>query len=112
TLPEGRYQAKVAGTADGDSSGLIAFDVRRSFEEQLDLKARPDLMARIASDSGGTVLDGVSLDEIVKQFQIHQEERRSFQVRRISAWDRWWVFIAVLAFWSLAWGCRRSSGLI
>jgi len=32
-------------------------------DERLDLKARPDLMARIAEESGGAVLEGDDLRE-------------------------------------------------
>src|SRR5262249_38833843 len=49
-LPEGRYQARVAGASEGDPSATAAFDVRSPSDEQLDLTARPDLMARIAQE--------------------------------------------------------------
>jgi hypothetical protein len=111
-LPEGRYEAQVAGTASGNPSSKIAFDVRSSFEEQLDLKARPDLMARIAHESGGLVLEGFNTDDLLKQFQEHQAQGRILQVRRITAWDRWWVLVAILGVWAVAWGLRRSSGLV
>jgi hypothetical protein len=111
-LAEGRYEAQVAGTAAEDPSSKIAFDVRSSFEEQLDLKARPDLMARIAQESGGLVLEGYETDDILKQFQEHQAQGRSLHVRRLTAWDRWWVLVAILGVWAFAWGLRRSSGLV
>jgi hypothetical protein len=86
--------------------------VRSSFDEQLDLKARPDLMARIAQESGGLVLDGFKTDDLLKQFQEHQAQGPSLHVRRITAWDRWWVLVAILGVWAAAWGLRRWNGLV
>lgn len=111
-LPEGRYQARVAGAPENDPSALAAFDVRSPSDEQLDLTARPDLMARIAQESGGAVLEGDRARDVVAQFQEHRERSRPQRVIRMSAWDRWWVFLGVLAVWGWAWGLRRSGGLI
>jgi hypothetical protein len=50
---------------------------------------------------------------IVKQtFDAHQARTRPERVRRITAWDRWWVMGAILLVWGVAWGLRRSGGLI
>ena len=46
-------------------SDEIAFDVRGFAEEQLDRAARPDLMARIAQESGGAVLATGSAAELI-----------------------------------------------
>jgi hypothetical protein len=112
TLPEGRYLARVAGTAEGDTAGSTAFDVRNFTDEQLDLKARPDLMARIAHDSGGAVLEAGTPREMVARFREHLEGSRPPRVRRLSAWDRWWVLVGVIAVWGTAWAVRRSGGLV
>jgi hypothetical protein len=109
-LPEGSYQAKVAGSTD--PAGLAAFDVRSPADEQLDLTARPDLMARIARESGGAVLTGETAADDVAQFQEHRARSRPPRVVRLSAWDRWWVLLGVFAVWATAWGLRRSGGLI
>jgi hypothetical protein len=109
-LPEGRYQARVAGTED--LTGSTAFDVRSFSDEQLDLKARPDLMARIAQGSGGVVLDAGTPREMLEQFRAHLDQGRPQRVRRVTAWDRWWVLLGVLVVWGAAWGVRRSAGLV
>jgi hypothetical protein len=108
-LPEGHYQARVQG---GDATATTAFDVRSPSDEQLDLKARPELMARIATESGGKVLEGDSPSAILGQFREHVHETRPQRVRRLPAWDRWWVLLGVFAVWSTAWGLRRASGLV
>jgi hypothetical protein len=111
-LPEGRYQARVAGSAATDAAGGTAFDVRRFADEQLDLKARPDLMARIARESGGAVLESGTPEEIISRFREYLERDRPQRVRRLSAWDRWWVLLGVFGVWAAAWAVRRSGGLV
>ena len=116
TLPEGRYRAAVA-TADGlpgvrNSSTTVAFDVRPYSAEQLDVQARPDLMARIAEQTGGAVLAPHEAESVARQFHQHLARSRPERVRRITAWDRWWILLGVFCLWSTAWGLRRSVGLI
>src|SRR5205814_10510784 len=102
-LPEGRYQARVAGADASDPAAGTAFEVRNLADERLDLKARPDLMARAAEESGGAVLDGTDPEELARLLRDHWEKTRSRQVRRVSAWDRWWVLAGVLGLWATAW---------
>jgi hypothetical protein len=111
TLPEGQYQARVAATTP-DPTGETAFEVRNLSNEQLDLKARPDLMARISEESGGAVLEGNDYSDVAHVLNQHWEQTKSRQVKRVAAWDRWWVLAAILLVWGVAWSLRRSSGLI
>ncbi len=108
-LPEGRYEAKVAGQAGMETRTL--FDVRSFGEEQLDLTPRPDLMAYVANESGGKVI-GDAGGDVVREFKEHLQKTRPVRVIRATAWDRWWVLAGVLALWAVAWGLRRKSGLI
>jgi hypothetical protein len=109
-LPEGQYEARIRGGSE--STLTTAFEVRDPSTEKLDLKARPDLMARIAEESGGASLDAKSIDELPGLIKSHWEKTRPKQVRRVSAWDRWWVFGGILALWTIAWALRRSGGLV
>jgi hypothetical protein len=113
-LPEGRYEAKILGHKEDedDQSGRITFDVRSFAEERLDLQARPDLMARIASDSGGAVIESDPASEIHHSFQSYIARSRPSRVTRATAWDRWWVFVGIMVVWGAAWGLRRSGGLV
>jgi hypothetical protein len=110
-LPEGHYQARLNGNAQ-DITSRTAFDVRTINQEQLDLQVRPDLMSRIASDSGGAVLGAAPADEMATSFQEHQERSRPPRFERTTAWDRPWAILAVLSIWCLAWLVRRSGGLV
>jgi hypothetical protein len=111
-LSAGGYRARVASSAPAQTAAETVFVVTPPIDEQLDLKARPDLMARIAQDSGGAVLNEASGDEITARFREHQSVTRPINVRRTTAWDCWWVMLAVLALWGTTWGFRRAGGLI
>jgi hypothetical protein len=114
-LEEGSYRAAVVGargTSGDGSSATVAFDVRPYSAEQLDVKARPDLMARISEQTGGTALAADEPASLAEQFREHLARSRPERVRRITAWDRWWILAGVFVVWSSAWGLRRSSGLV
>jgi hypothetical protein len=110
TLPAGQY---MAVTGDGtDPATNIAFDVRTNAAEQLDVAARPDLMEKIAEESGGVVLAEADASDIATRFQQHLAKSRPLQIRRIPLWDKVWVLLAIVACWAAAWGIRRSGGLV
>jgi hypothetical protein len=111
-LPEGRYEARVVGAANDDPSARAVFDVREIQEEQLDIKARPDLMARIAASSGGLVLDKLPTSEIAKSLVAQVAGNRPDRVKRTMAWDRWWVLSLLIAVWTACWIVRRRGGLV
>lgn len=110
TLAEGQYEARVAGTAD--PAAKTAFDVRGNLSERLDIAARPDLMARIAEESGGAVLSATNLEQLAGQFEKYLSASRPPRISKIAAWDRWWVLAGVLAVWCVAWSFRRKAGLV
>jgi hypothetical protein len=115
-LPPGHYLAEVeyAGNTNNDSSNAVktAFDVRQRWVEQLALDARPDLMNRIAIESGGAVLEDANVAEFAKQFEEHLTRSRPPQTRRVPMWDRWWVLVAIFSLWATTWVVRRRSGLV
>jgi hypothetical protein len=110
-LPEGRYEARVAGVDHGVPCAATSFEVRSSSDELLDLAARPDRMARIADESGGASLDGSAADDLADRLWEQWQASRPKQLRRTPAWDNGLVFAAVLGLWAAAWAMRRSAGL-
>jgi hypothetical protein len=111
-LPEGRYVLRVAGAPAEEAFARTVFGVRTVGEEQLNLKPRADLMARLAADSGGKVLESGDGREIAEAFRAHMAALRPPRFERATAWDRWWVLVAVIALWGLSWALRRSAGLV
>jgi hypothetical protein len=111
-LPEGRYDARIAGAAKDDAAAGTAFEVRDLSEEMLDLKSRPDLMARIAAESGGRALEGAETAPLLEQMHAHQKGLRTRELRRTPIWDHWWVLSGAVAVWASAWVLRRSAGLV
>lgn len=110
-LEAGHYEAVVDG-AEGSSGATTAFDVREFTDEQLDLQARADVMARLASLTDGDVLDPTHPDDLLREFDAHQRRSRPPEVRRYAAWDRWWLLMGTFGLWMVAWSVRRSSGLV
>ncbi len=112
-LPEGRYRLRMLDDtpAAGDEAAA-AFDVRPNFREQLDVQARPDLLTYIAAETGGTVLSAETASRVGQEFETHLARSRAVEVRRLTAWDRWWVLTGILTMWGAAWGLRRSAGLV
>ena len=49
---------------------------------------------------------------LAEQFETHLAKSRPQRLARTTAWDRWWILVAALGFWAVAWGLRRSSGLV
>src|SRR5206468_3314751 len=80
--------------------------------EELDLKPRPDLMARLATESGGAVLDADAAGNVKSKFEEHWAKLHPPRYERTTAWDRGWVIAAVFAAWTAAWAIRRSGGLV
>ncbi|MEX0677957.1 MAG: hypothetical protein WD063_12825 [Pirellulales bacterium] len=111
-LPEGRYQAVVAGSPQRDSAARAIFDVRSNVDEFLRLSANVNLMARLAQASGGAVLDDASPQEVAARVDEHLARWRPERVQSTTAWDRWWVLVGVFGVWSVAWGVRRRRGLV
>ncbi|MDA1053615.1 MAG: hypothetical protein O3C40_24470 [Planctomycetota bacterium] len=111
-LAEGRYRARVVGAAENDAAAVAAFDVRGSLAERLDIAARPDLMKLIADESGGAVLEVGDPDELSRKFTEHLAASFPERMLRVTAWDRWWVLIAVMGLWAVSWSLRRRTGLV
>ncbi|HOJ73943.1 MAG TPA: hypothetical protein PLQ89_16170 [Phycisphaerae bacterium] len=116
-LPPGQYEVRVAETPGVESVAwalppFARFDVRAPVREQLELAARPDLMSLIAHESGGAVLTTGSAREVLDAFEQFRRQTQPERVRKIPAWDRWYVLVGVLGVWATAWGVRRRAGLI
>lgn len=111
-LPEGRYEARIAGADPRESGATTKFEVRGNYTERLDVAARGDLLKRVAQLSGGAMVSADRPEELAEKFAEHQATNMPERILRITAWDRWWVLLGVFGLWAAAWALRRSAGLI
>ena len=110
-LPAGNYRATLKDAEQSDRS-VAAFEVRKSITEALELEPRSELLAAVAKESGGRVLEEANGAAIAAAIERQITDNLPIETRRTPAWDRWWVLLAVLGLWTTAWTLRRQSGLI
>lgn len=112
-LAEGDYSGAIEGVEGDEGSTRLAFEVRKLLDEQLYLQARPDIMGRIALLSDGAVLgEGDDVAAIAATIRQQTQADSAQEVRRQTAWDRWWVLLGALGLWGVLWTVRRTAGLV
>lgn len=109
-LAPGRYEAVLKGAEPVQA--VAVFDVRKAGEEELNLASRPDLLEMVARESGGEVVAAADAGQVVQRIHLNLTQRTQQRLAFTTAWDRWWIMLAVVALWGAAWGVRRASGLI
>ncbi|WP_146522287.1 vWA domain-containing protein [Stieleria varia] len=110
-LRPGSYRAELLG-ADKNDRSVTAFEVREPITERLELSPRNDLLAAIAKQSGGQVLETADAALITQTIQQQIIDSLPVETRRTPAWDRWWVLLGVLGLWTAVWTVRRQNGLV
>ena len=101
--------ARLNGQALGqDQQLLVSEDVDR---EMTDVRARPDLMERLAKLSGGQSFRPASseMGSIGALFSNKPEEVVKYQRRPL--WDKAWLLASVLGLLAVEWSVRRWKGL-
>jgi uncharacterized membrane protein len=79
--------------------------------EMADLRAKPDLMAKIARASGGTSLAPMVGDTNRISAVIGNAPAPTVEYRRTPAWDKTWWLGTILGLLSIEWIVRRLSGM-
>lgn len=110
-LAVGTYNAMVVSETADEPLAKTVLDVRDPWYEQLALDARPDLMRRVAEESGGAVVQPSEVDQVVAKFRERIQERRPAESTRTTLWDRPLVMMATLVAWMTTWVVRRRHGL-
>jgi len=110
-LEQGYYEVRLRRQTAGPPAECV-FQVQAPFEEQIDVAARPALMARLAEDSGGVDLTGKDLGQLRSAYMDYWLRTHPTETRHTSAWDKVWVMMIAVAIWSVAWVVRRRGGLI
>ena len=110
-LPEGQYQAKVAGEKT-NIAGVAEFNVRGNLRERLDIAAQPEIMQMIATRSDGAEITDDDWNELAKRMNDHLTRIHPPRNKQTPLWDRWWVFFSIVTLWTASWMTRRVSGLV
>jgi len=110
-LPIGPYVAELIRRGQSRKVAC-AFDVQAPVQEQLDLRARPGLMKRLAEQSGGEALSESPARQIRTVYLEQWQDRHPEQFRRTPAWDRLGFLLTLAAVMGAAWVVRRRGGLV
>jgi len=119
-LPAGRYRVKLLGQGGDrkvDSEAVAAaveatFTVSPPLKERLDLRARPQLLRRIAEMSDGAALPATEATRLDQHYGDYVARFRPGQEKRTPAWDRFWIWGALIAWLGLLWLLRRRWAAI
>jgi hypothetical protein len=125
-LPEGRYRARLVdpsarpedqapppdpAAAPATAAPEVTFEVEPPLQERLDLRARPELMRRIAERSDGEAIPPERVSRLSEHYGRYVARFRPDLEKREPAWDRPWVWAAIVAWLGLFWWIRRTWGL-
>jgi hypothetical protein len=109
-LPEGDYAVVLT---DPEIEGAVesAFSVvTQSGSELAELAADRGLLSRLASVTGGRLLDAWQLEEVRALLKAPAEETR--ERRQVDLWDSWWLYALVVGLAAAEWLVRKRAGLI
>ncbi|MEQ1824977.1 MAG: hypothetical protein ABL921_03495 [Pirellula sp.] len=111
-LDVGYYTAKIV---QGDQDTVLAstaIEVRDPWFESLEVDARPDVMRRIATLSGGSELKPEELAGLAKRVEQRIDEQNPTKEIRKTLWDHPLVLFVILFGWITTWIVRRQSGVV
>lgn len=117
-LPEGTYRVRLlaAPAAPAPAEPAVAaetvFEVFPPLAERLDLRARPEVLRRIAELSDGELLSAADAPRLVDRYVRWVSRFRPDLETRTPAWDRPGILLAILAWLALLWLARRRMGLV
>ena len=105
----GRASAALRGVKLGEDRQLVVCEsVDR---EMADVRAKPDLMAKIAEASHGKVFSASDKETVALASVFGGAPPVTLEYRRTPLWDRSWWLAAILGLLTIEWAVRRWSGL-
>jgi len=108
----GMYRAHVVvNAADGSEVGRreTGWSVEPQTEEFHRLAVNKELLGRIASESGGEVIEAGGLDEFVAG--LPNRKIPIVETWTYPLWHRWTVFLVAMSCFVVEWGLRRWKGM-
>ena len=79
--------------------------------EMADVRAKPDLMAKISEASHGKVFSATDKETAALASVFGSAPPVTLEYRRTPLWDRSWWLAAILGLLTIEWAVRRWSGL-
>lgn len=110
-LEEGFYEARLKRGSDGPPAQCV-FSVQPPLQEQLELAARPEYLARLAAEAGGEDVTATGIGRIRGSYADYWMRTHPARQSSVTAWDRMWVMLLAVVIWATAWVVRRRGGLI
>ena len=108
---EGTFKAVLLDNGHGQGEQEIEFSVYARDLESRFVGANPDLMARIASASGGAVLPLDGWDAIPEQLRDHELAMKE-ETKPEDVWDTMGNFLLLVGVLGVEWLIRRRAGLL
>jgi hypothetical protein len=103
---EGSYLVKSV-LADADFSNTAAFQATGGSREMLESAMQEQTLRHISQLSGGEYLE---MRDLVKLPELLEAEVRTASVsQEFSLWDRWYIFVFILACLAAEWFVRRQN---
>ncbi len=110
---EGYYIVKVTAKKEGEEIGqdYTIFRVAWVNKEFKDPSIRRDILVVLAEASGGKYFD-LPVKSIEEKLSLENPSiTKLVGKRQVSMWDKWYIFVTILAVVSLEWWIRKRSGL-
>ena len=109
----GDFTATAFVTLNGRTLGedRQLFSAEVADVEMADVRSRPDLLANIASASGGKVLTADASGSSALLESIKEKTYVTTEFRRVPLWDKGWWLAAIIGILTLEWVIRRFRGL-
>ncbi|MAT73092.1 MAG: hypothetical protein CMJ58_26710 [Planctomycetaceae bacterium] len=118
TAEPGDYRIEVAAA---DAEGVAIGEAAARFaviDQDVELDqpaAEPTLLASLANltaDAGGAGLAPEELPALIESLQAKSQEFEEEIVNRVTLWDTWWMFLALVGGLSTEWFLRKRWGLV
>ncbi len=113
-LPPGDYTLQASVTHQGQKIGdaQCRFQVYHHDLELDNAQAEPELLASLASSTGGAAVRPDALSTLWRQLAENREELKIERETVVPIWDRWTWLLLLLALLCSEWFLRKYQGLV
>lgn len=113
SLPEpGRYRISLVIPGKKVDSIFASLEVKAPPAEKDNLSADPEKLKSLINLGGGKLLSIPEIIELMQKPETMQKEKVESEKKWRSAWNRWYLLLALLAFFSTECYLRRRNGML